>query len=159
MPSTLVPSIIRRECIELDRLVETCLNRYKRRGEFLLSGSEDILADSLATCLHSLYTGMEQIFEAVVRDIDGARSSGAEWRRELLSAVSVKKPGLRPPVLSDKSFDCLENYRAFRPLFRHLYTHRLEPARIRPLIEDLALTWQSVKKDLYDFMAFLETSE
>lgn len=159
MPSTLIPAIIRRECIELDRLVETCLNRYHKRDEFARSGTEEVLADSLATCLHSFYTGMERIFEIIVRDIDGAKSSGPEWHREVLAAVSVEKPGLRPPVISDESFDYLENYRAFRHLFRHLYTHRLEPDRIFRLIKDLGTAWQSVKKDLQEFISFLEAAE
>ena len=97
MPSTLIPAIIRRECIELDRLVDTCLNRYGKRDEFARSRTEDILADSLATCLHSFYTGMERIFEIIVRDIDGAKSSGPGWHREVLAAVSVEKTRASSP--------------------------------------------------------------
>ena len=51
MSSTLIPSVIRRECIEIER-----------------------------------------IFEIIVRQIDGARSCGPEWHRELPAAVSVEKP-------------------------------------------------------------------
>lgn len=77
MSQTLLPALIRRECIELDRLVETCLKRYARRAEFAKLGSEDILADSLAACLHSFYGGVERVFAAAVRQIDGALSRGA----------------------------------------------------------------------------------
>lgn len=156
MSQTLLPALIRRECIELDRLVETCLKRYARRAEFGKTGSEDILADSLAACLHSFYGGVERVFEAVVRQIDGALSRGAEWHRELLQAVSVERTGLRPPLLSEESYRALEEYRSFRHLFRHLYTHRIDPARIFTIMDGLQGVWKRVRSDLMDFVAVLE---
>lgn len=156
MSDELVSALIRRECIEIDKLVETCLKRSRRQDEFLKSGAEDVLSDSLATCLHSFYTGLEQVFEAVVRKIDGVRSVGPEWHRELLIAVSVEKPGIRPPVISERSYGYLENYRAFRHLFRHLYTHRIEPKRVFELIKNMETAWKLIRKDLDKFLDFLE---
>jgi hypothetical protein len=157
MMDALLPALIRRECIELDRLVETCVKRYSRRTEFIKASAEDVLADSLATCLHSFYTGIERIFETIVRNVDGARSQGPEWHRELLNAVSVEQPGLRPAVLSEESFAALEELRAFRHLFRHLYTHHLDASRIFGIMEDLEPTWRSSKADLLGFLHWLET--
>jgi len=158
MPSTIIPSVIARECIELERLVQTCLERYARRKEFARSGTEDILADSLATCLHSFYTWVERIMEIIVRQIDQATSVGPEWHRELLLAASVEKPGVRPAVLSEESFVYLEKFRAFRHLFRHLYTHRIEPEHIFRLMENLQPAWKAIKSDLESFVYFLEQS-
>ena len=156
MVPTILPSLIRREILELDRLVETCLRRYGRREELIRSGAEDILADSLATCLHSFYTGLERVLEAIVREIDGARSRSREWHRELLQAVSVDHPGLRPRVLSEEAFKTLEEYRAFRHLFRHLYTHTIDPMRVFALMESLGKTWRLAKRDLENFLLHLE---
>jgi hypothetical protein len=96
--STLIPLLIRRECLELDRLVDLCINRYHRRDEFARQGEEDILSDSLAMCIHSFYTGIERIFKAIIREVDGVNSSGPEWHRNLLSAMSMECPGVRPEV-------------------------------------------------------------
>lgn len=158
MMPTLLPALIQREIIELDRLVETCLGRYARRAEFVKSGSEDILADSLAACLHSFYGGLERIFEAVVREIDGTRGRSAEWHREPLPAVSVERPGLRPPVLLEGSYRELEEYRAFRHLFRHLYTHHIDPARVFRIMDGLEGVWKSVRDDLVRFKGSLEAA-
>ncbi len=158
MPSTTITSVIRREAIELERLADTCVKRYARRNEFVAQGTEDILADSLATCLHSFYTGIEHILEIIVRQIDQSRNMGPEWHRELLYAASVEKPGLRPAVISDTSFACLEQFRAFRHLFRHLYTHRIDPERIFYLMRDLDTAWNSIKTDLESFVDFLESA-
>jgi hypothetical protein len=150
--------MIHRECMELDRLVETCLNRYARRAEFVRSGYEDILADSLAACLHSFYGGLERVFEAIVREVDGARGRSAEWHRELLQAVSVERPGSRPPVISETSYRELEEYRAFRHLFRHLYTHHIDPARIFGIMDGLEGVWKIVRSDLMRFKEFVEAA-
>lgn len=159
MTPTLLPAMIHRECIELDRLVGTCLSRYARRKEFARTGSEDILADSLAACLHSFYGGVERLFEAVVRQIDGASSRSPEWHRELLQAVSVERPGLRPPVISEDSYRELELYRSFRHLFRHLYTHHIDPARIFEIMDGLEAVWKRVRSDLMQFADFLERTD
>jgi hypothetical protein len=158
MPSIL-PSLIRRELIELDELVAIYLKRYERRAELIAAGAEDILADSLATCLHRFYTGVERLFEAIVRETDGARAQPAEWHRELLMAVSVERPGVRPRVLSERAYRQLDEYRAFRHLFRHLYTHQIDPRRIFALMETLEGTWEMVRRDLSHFMAFLEAGD
>jgi hypothetical protein len=158
MMPTLLPALIHRECVELDRLVETCLNRFARRAEFVKSGSEDILADSLAACLHSFYGGLERIFEAIVREIDGTRGRSAEWHRELLQAVSVERAGSRPAVISEASYRELEEYRAFRHLFRHLYTHHIDPARIFRIMEGLERVWSCAREDLMRFKAILESA-
>lgn len=158
MMPTLLPALIQRECMELDRLVATCLDRYARKAEFAKSGSEDILADSLATCLHSFYSGLERIFEAVAREIDGTFGRSAEWHRELLQAVSVDRPGKRPALISEESYRWLEEYRSFRHLFRHLYTHHIDPARIFKLMDGLETDWKRVRRDLLLFKAFLESA-
>lgn len=158
MMATLLPALIRRECLELDRLVELCLNRYARRAEFIRTSSEDILADSLAACLHSFYSGIERVFEAIVRDIDGASGRSAEWHRELLQAVSVERAGLRPPVISEESYRELEQYRAFRHLFRHLYTHYIDPGRIFAIMAGLEGVWSRVRSDLMRFAEFFDPS-
>ena len=159
MQSSLLPALISREIIELDQLVEVCMKRYARRAELLGAGAEDILADSLATCLHSFYTGLERLFEIIVREVDGARSHPAEWHRELLMAVSVDRPGLRPAVLSEAAFQRLDEYRAFRHLFRHLCTHRIDPGRIFTLMETLEETWRVVRDDLFRFLVFLDSGD
>jgi len=159
MTSSLLPTLINREMIELDQLVEVCVKRYARRAELLGAGAEDILADSLATCLHSFYTGLERLFEVIVREVDGARSRPAEWHRELLMAVSVDRLGLRPAVISEAGYRMLDEYRSFRHLFRHLYTHHIDPGRIFGLMELLGETWSVVREDLVRFLAYLESND
>lgn len=159
MQSSLLPTLINREIIELDQLVEVCVKRYARRAELLGAGAEDILADSLATCLHSFYTGLERLFEVIVREVDGARSRPAEWHRELLMAVSVDRLGLRPSVISEAGYRMLDQYRGFRHLFRHLYTHHIDPGRIFSLMETLEETWRVVRDDLFRFLDFLDSGD
>lgn len=159
MVSSILPSLIRRELIGLEQLVAVCVKRHARRSELVGVGAEDILADSLATCLHSFYTGLERLFEAIVRESDGARAQPPEWHCELLMTVSVERPGVRPSIICEATFRRLDEYRAFRHLFCHLYAHHIDSKRIFDLLETLESTWKLVRDDMVGFAAFLEAAD
>ena len=74
-------------------------------------------------------------------------------------AVSVERPGVRPQVISDAAYRQLDEYRAFRHLFRHIYTHQIDPRRIFALMETLEGTWKLVREDLARFVAVLEAAD
>jgi len=71
----------------------------------------------------------------------------------------VECPGVRPAVISEDTFRSLDDYRAFRHLFRNIYTYRIEPKRIFELIDVLVGTWEMTKRDLEKFLVFLERVE
>jgi len=108
-------------------------------------------------CIHSFYTGIERIFKTIIREVDGVNSSCPEWHRNLLSAMNVECPGVRPAVISEDTFRSLDDYRAFRHLFRNIYTYKIEPKRIFELIDALVSTWKMAKRDLEKFPGFLES--
>lgn len=60
-------------------------------------------------------------------------------------------------MISEAAFEKLEDYRAFRHLFRHLYTHHIDPSRVFRIMEDLAGTWDTAREDLGRFIIFLES--
>lgn len=139
---------------ELDRTVALCLARLERRQEFAQAGTEDILADSLASCLHSFYTGLENLLETIALELDEL-PQGPQWHKRLLSIMTIEVPGIRPPVLTRESQEMLDDFRAFRHLFRNLYTHNLRPERVFGLAQTLAVTWRLTKADLTHFLDIL----
>src|SRR3990172_6707459 len=48
-----------------------------------------------AAFLHSFYTGIENIFERIAIDLDGANPSGTRWHRDILDRMALAA-GLRP---------------------------------------------------------------
>lgn len=54
--------------------------------------------------------------------IDGEKPAGENWHLSLLQQMSNDIPGVRPAVISEKSFDLLNEYRGFRHVVRNIYT-------------------------------------
>lgn len=152
---TTLCAILSREIAKLSSTVEVCLNRLERRPEFISRHEEDILADSLAACLHSFYTGLESIFESIATEVDGDIPRGDRWHKKLLTQMSTEIPQVRRPVITTVSQEQLEAFRAFLHLFRNLYTHKVKPDRIFLLAGELKETWKNVRTNLDNFLTFL----
>lgn len=143
----------------MERTANLCQERMGMRAEFVSRNEEDISADSLAACLHSFYPGPETLFETIAIEMDEGIPKGERWHKKLLLQMSSEIPGRRCQVISEKSFDRLEAFRAFRHLFRNLYTHHLNPEGVFNLTSALQQTWSSVKIDLQNFIDFLEKAD
>jgi len=113
--------------------------------------------DGVALNLHSFYTCVERIFEAIAREVDGRLPGGPDRHRDLLTQMSAEIPSIRPPVLSRESRACLDEYRGFRHIVRHVYTFTLKPERIRALAEGVEACLEGVERDLERFTSFLRS--
>ena len=102
---------------------------------------------ALASVLHSFYTGVESIFAAIARSVDGSPPQGDQWHRELLGQMS-SPTDRRPPVISQDTRDVLEAYLGFRHFYRHAYSFLLDWQEMRGLTLGLRETWSRVKQDM-----------
>lgn len=109
---------IQQELAELDKITQQTSRLLQK---VLHTGDEDYLG-SLALNLHSFYTATERIFREIVQRIDGQLPEGADWHRRLLRQISAEIPNVRPPVITIKTRDCLDEYCAFRHVVRNMYT-------------------------------------
>jgi hypothetical protein len=64
------------------------------------SDDADAYINSVALNLHSLYSGLERIFELIAVELDGGALGGADWHTELLRQMTLDLTPVRPPVLS-----------------------------------------------------------
>lgn len=53
---------------------------------------QEALSGAIALNLHSFYTGVERIFEAIARRIDYWKPIGEQWHRQLLNQMSLDIP-------------------------------------------------------------------
>ncbi len=111
--------------------------------------------EALALNLHSFYLGAEHMFEDVARTIDQNIPTGSDWHRALLQQMSLDIPSLRPPVIQDETYKCLDEYRGFRHVVRHGYTFDLQTNRVQELAEGLRDCFTAVQQDLNNFIQFL----
>lgn len=115
--------------------------------------------DGVALNLHGFYTGVEHIFEDIARTIDDHMPSGGDWHRRLLLQMAAEIPGTRPPVIEDRTFQCLDEYRAFRHLVRNIYTFNLKPERLQELVDQLPSCYESLRRDIGRFTDFLHQAD
>lgn len=115
--------------------------------------------EAAALYLYIFYTGMEQIFSEIAREVDSALPTHEAWHVALLRQMSAEIPQTRPAVLSKSSRNCLDEYRAFRHVVRNVYTFNLNPTRIAELAAGVPACYQIVRQDLTQFCQFLLASD
>ena len=116
----------------------------------------DPYLDSVALNLHGFYSGLERVFELVVRQIDQELPSGAAWHHELLTNVSTPKGDIRPALISSENAQQLDAYRRFRHLVRNIYTTRLQSEKMSELVDGLPEFWMGMRAELAAFADFLD---
>jgi hypothetical protein len=64
--------------------------------------------------------------------------------------------GVRPRLLSDQSYDCLDELRRFRHLFRSAYRQRLDAERLALAYRRARVLEHVYRADIEQFLAFLD---
>lgn len=144
---------IREELLELKRVVD--------RAEMLMAKAQrtgdDGYLDGVALNLHGFYAGIERIFVSIAREVDGSVPSGSDWHRDLLTQMSAEVSSVRPAVISRDTRYCLDDYRGFRHVVRHVYTFNLVPSRLEELVTGLQACYTAVRGDLEGFADYLDS--
>jgi hypothetical protein len=65
--------------------------------------------------------------------------------------------GIRPKLFNSQVYDCLDELRRFRHVFRSAYSIELDPARIALVLKKAQELKQIYKQDLEKFKDFLKS--
>jgi hypothetical protein len=117
---------------------------------------QDLYIDSVALSLHDFYAGLERIFQQIGSTVDGSIPTGREWHRDLLRQMGADVSELRPPVLSTKMVQALDEYMRFRHVVRNIYAFQFDPERIERLVNHMRPTFARAQDELFIFAKFLE---
>lgn len=110
---------------------------------------------ALSAILHSFYSGLENIFQMVAKNLDGNVPQGERWHRQLLRQMT-EVTERRGVVISHSTEQRLLSYLGFRHLFRHAYSFDLEWDELVKLTQPMAEVWAQIKNDLNAFLESLE---
>ncbi|HEX6972548.1 MAG TPA: hypothetical protein VF234_10040 [Limnochordia bacterium] len=110
---------------------------------------------ALGSVLHDFYTVVEDIFESIAADLDGGVPTSSDWHKRLLRSMAEPVDGVRPAVISADTATRLEEYLGFRHLFRNVYGHRLDWARMERLVRHLGDIAGRFRHDATRFRAYL----
>ncbi len=144
---------IEQEMLDLELTVAT-IQRHWTKAEAAAT-DRDAYLNSVALNLHSLYSGLERIFELIAVELDGGTLGGDAWHAELLRQMSLDVPAVRPAALRPETAIALDELRRFRHRVRNIYAANLDPARIRPIVTGLPSLWEGLQQDLGAFVGFL----
>jgi hypothetical protein len=147
-------SRIRTELAFLDQEVADAVEAWNRAR---LSPEDDsLLLKAAALSLHSVYSGLERVFEQIARHVDQQLPDGDSWHRDLLFQMSEAREGVRPALISVTEAVKLQPYLGFRHVVRNIYTYNLMPARIEELIGGLTELWPRLRARLAGFADYLD---
>ena len=145
-------------CLELREEVElelARLNALVKSFRPLLTKTKEAVPDTIETValagfLHSLYTGIENIFKRIALHAEKKLPEGPAWHSRLLEEMAEANTN-RPPVISHELRDTLSDYLSFRHVFRHAYSFELKWKKMAPLVSQCENTCEQLQVELNRF--------
>ncbi len=127
--------------------IEDAPVRYRRSVEI-----------EIAKYLYDVYMGMETIFRQIAREVDEHIPQGETWHKDLLTQMTAPRAE-RPPVISQKTAQRLEQFLGFRHVFAHLYSIQLDYEQTEKNAKSIEKLFQDVSKELETFIDSLAQYE
>ena len=115
---------------------------------------EMAIAKNLVDC----YRGTENIFKEIALDIDLRLPDGSRWHKELLTQMTELQAE-RQPVISQETFEALEELLEFRHVFRNIYEDELIYERAERHANQVSQLFDRLSKELDVFIVWLNRQE
>lgn len=84
---------------------------------------------ALAYTIVNLYNVMENYFSRVAKCFEN-NIEPSRWHRDLVARMALEIEGIRPAVLSAPDVLLIDELRAFRHVFRHIYQSQLDQEKL-----------------------------
>uniref|UniRef100_A0A832GKN4 HepT-like domain-containing protein n=1 Tax=Caldimicrobium thiodismutans TaxID=1653476 RepID=A0A832GKN4_9BACT len=144
--------------IYLIRFLETKKGEIDKIKEKILTTepADPFMGSFLALNLHHLYCALEDIFKEIGKVFENQIEDLSKYHLELLKRMTYDLSPLRPAVLSQESFDLLNELRKFRHFLRHAYSVELDLISLKRLKDMVREKFVVVERDLDNFRDYLE---
>ena len=109
--------------------------------------------------LHNLYMAFEHVFERVAEAFENHIADKSQWHAQLLRRMSLDIPDMRPHLIDSQSYECLDELRRFRHVFRSAYTIKLDRDRLQLVIRRARRLQALYPGELMQFRQFLDQLE
>jgi hypothetical protein len=84
---------------------------------------------ALAYTIANLYNLMENYFSRVAKCFENNIEPG-RWHRDLVARMALEIDGIRPALLNAADVPLIDELRAFRHVFRHIYQSQLDEEKL-----------------------------
>jgi len=142
--------ILRSEIEYQMEIIETIFDNIDDRKKYI---DEVRGLESLAYQIHNLYSAFEDLFLIVAKYFENTIEDKSRYHIELLRRMVIDIKGVRPPLLAKNTAAWLDELRAFRHVFRHAYSYKIDKTKLM-FVLDLAEKTKNCYKD--DITSFFE---
>ena len=139
----------------ISREIETLKRKRERLKDERDTENIDSHIKAIALTLHSIYTGYEKVVEILIKGIDGDLPTAIDYHTALLKRATYEIPEVRPPIISEETFNLLNVLRAYRHKLRRTYTYLISPHKVIDLTEMAVKSWEFLNKDWESFKKYL----
>ena len=127
--------------------IKTVPNEYREE-------IETTIAKNLVDC----YRSVENIFKRIALDVDLRIPDGSRWHKELLAQMAEPQEE-RQPVISQETFELLQEYLEFRHVFNNIYGEELIYEKTEKNAKQVDELFNRLSEELEIFITFLEKQE
>ncbi len=106
--------------------------------------------------LQVIYGLFENIFRRIAGAFGNQIDDEAHWHTHLLRRMTLDVQDVRPPVISQEAYECLDELRRFRHLFRNAYVLTFDPERLALVLKKAERLAKIYPQDLSRFLGFLD---
>lgn len=120
---------------------------------------EDVVSKRrvIGSILHDFYNCCERIFKKIAVELNGGMGRSDMWHRELLCKMTTSIDGVRPRVITDELAAELDDFLAFRHVFRNIYGFELKGERIIRLAKKFDKVSEQIEKQIELFLKEMES--
>lgn len=132
---------------------------FKKAEHYRKNPNSEELRDSLGYSLHNLYCAYEDLFTLVADYFENQIERDGRFHISLLKRMFISVEGVRPSLITERTFELLSELRAFRHIFRHSYTFELDGERVLNLALKISELRKLFLADLDSFIRKLRGKE
>ena len=153
-------ALIRRISDERNKIEETIGKIAERLEKIKTAPAEyrEEIETTIAKNLVDCYRGMENIFRRIALDVDLRMPDGSRWHKELLTQMTEPQAE-RQPVISQETFQVLEELLEFRHVFNNIYGEELVYEQTERNAKQVGELFNRLSKELDTFIAYLKKQE
>lgn len=131
------------------------LEELRAEMERIKLEKEIIFQRAKGSILHDFYNCCERIFKKIAVELNAGYEESERWHKSLLYRMTIPIEGIRPRVISDELAAYLDEFLAFRHLFRNIYGFELKGDRIDYLVGKFEKVAEKFSKESEEFVSFL----
>lgn len=110
----------------------------------------------LGSILHDFYNCCERIFKRISSEINGSFYQDERWHKELLYRMTISVKKIRPAVVHEELAAELDDYLAFRHVFRNIYGFELKGDRLTRLVDKFRRVSMQFENQVGDFLTKIQ---